>query len=381
MSNVDVVARFSMIGAPLVCPIGGPSTPRMARDVPGADCLGGFSDDAGAVVLATGGGSSIADARTTHYFLVDETSGTQVASVTFGGSEGMSALLAEQPTGFIVVIFVPSGPAHLGALRVDGTGKIAAETPTMQGTPLVAEVPGGGILLAGDFNAENFELDVTPLRREACLFNADLTIRWCSDLRPSGPVVGAGFADGGRALVLTRGGAGELVGQWFDSDGIVLTPSFVVLPDVAAANDVTFDTAPLIGGCLAIRRVQPSRDDPSGRIFSTSQWIGSISSGAMSVADAPDWLKARPDTNMKIAFSGQAYAMLPLGRPAAPCSQAIEIVSKDGTSLGACSLRSDPGTCRTEDIHVARDGTPIQLLPRGTVSGGCGYRFWPRALR
>jgi len=53
----------------------------------------------------------------------------------------------------------------------------------------------------------------------------------------------------------------------------------------------------------------------------------------------------------------------------------------DGTQCGSFSVGLESGQCRTEDVTLALDGTPIQLRPRESVAGSCAYRWWPSALR
>ena len=61
--------------------------------------------------------------------------------------------------------------------------------------------------------------------------------------------------------------------------------------------------------------------------------------------------------------------------------QMIDILAPDGTQCGSLNLGLESGQCRTEDVTLALDGTPIQLRPRDTVAGSCAYRWWPSALQ
>ena len=94
------------------------------------------------------------------------------------------------------------------------------------------------------------------------------------------------------------------------------------------------------------------------------------------------WRHDRRDTNLAIARSGKAYAMLPMGAPNADCAQKIEVLAPDGTSCGSFDATLASGNCRTEDLALTLGGTPIQPMPRELSSqDSCSYRWWKDALR
>src|SRR5205823_9096123 len=135
-----------------------------------------------------------------------------------------------------------------------------------------------------------------------------------------------------------------------------------------SGTNTWFETASLIEGGVAVRRVD-QQNDANGRPYTTSQWLVTGALGATHASPAPQWLASRPNTNMAIVRSGRAYAMLPLGAPAAVCGQMIDIVAPDGTLCGSFAVGLESGQCRTEDVTLAFDGTPIQLRPRDAVPG------------
>jgi hypothetical protein len=93
-------------------------------------------------------------------------------------------------------------------------------------------------------------------------------------------------------------------------------------------------------------------------------------------------MKDRPNTQLAIAASNKAYAVLPLGAPNADCGQKIEVLAADGTSCGSFDIGIAAGKCRTENVSLSMDGTPIQLMPREfSQSNTCSYRWWMHALR
>ena len=93
-------------------------------------------------------------------------------------------------------------------------------------------------------------------------------------------------------------------------------------------------------------------------------------------------MKDRPNTILALARSGRAYAVLPMGAPNADCRQKVGIVAPDGTSCGSFDISIAAGTCRTEDVGLSLDGTPIQLMPKELAQPNtCAYRWWQHALR
>jgi len=71
-----------------------------------------------------------------------------------------------------------------------------------------------------------------------------------------------------------------------------------------------------------------------------------------------------------------------MGAPNADCAQKVEIVAPDGTGCGSFDISIAAGKCRTEDVGLSLDGTPIQLMPRElSQANTCSYRWWQHALR
>ena len=132
---------------------------------------------------------------------------------------------------------------------------------------------------------------------------------------------------------------------------------------------------------VAVRRVDLQKDS-QGMDYAASLWLVTASSGTATVQDAPQWLASRPNNNLAIVRGGRAYATLPLGAPGASCVQVVEVLAADGTWCGSISTGDAPGQCRTEDIGLALDGTPVQLVSKDlSIASSCSYRWWPQALR
>lgn len=348
-------------------------------------CWPGMGDGLGTLGVLTIGespGDAPCACRPVRTFsFVDATTGAQKTFAGFLGSPGTHEAIVPQPDGFIVVSYVPSGPAYLSATRYDHDGRAIAQSNPMLGAPAVKESPLGGILYAGDFNAQDQDFQ-KPARHQACFLNSDLTVRWCRNLAGKGTVVGVGTDAAGNSIVITDGGSGNISAEWHMAvDGALPSRgAFLVLTGFVPGPDTWFETAPLIGGGVALRRVD-QQDDQSGRPYTTSQWLATVPFGPPAANVAPHWLTSRPNTNMAIVRSNRAYAMLPLGGPSAVCGQTIDLIAADGTECGSLPVGVESGTCRTEDVTLALDGTPIQLRPREADPGSCSYRWWPSALR
>src|SRR5207237_7481019 len=134
-------------------------------------------------------------------------------------------------------------------------------------------------------------------------------------LAAKGAVFGLGLDQQNRALVITDGGNGAAItAQWFDAQGTALTGEFVLIASFTAGQNTWFETAALIGGGIAVRRVD-QQNDADGRAYQTSQWLVTVAPGAASAQAAPQWLASRSNTRMQLARGGKAYAFLPLGAP------------------------------------------------------------------
>jgi len=59
-----------------------------------------------------------------------------------------------------------------------------------------------------------------------------------------------------------------------------------------------------------------------------------------------------------------------------------EVMAPNGAACGSFDATIASGTCRTEDLGLTLDGTPVQLLPKNLSSPNtCSYRWWAHALR
>src|SRR5438034_4964425 len=55
------------------------------------------------------------------------------------------------------------------------------------------------------------------------------------------------------------GGGASISAQWFDANGTALTGEFVIIREFQAGPNTWFETAPLIGGGLVVRRSEERR--------------------------------------------------------------------------------------------------------------------------
>ncbi len=333
-------------------------------------CAVGMGDDSGTIGLQTMGSPH---GVTLHF--VDEQTGAE-RGVT-SNYDAMDGSFTQQPNGFTAAIKSPTVDSwSVHYWNKDGI-YVAASNETMNGGPVSFKpIPGGGIFLAGLRAITG--LPPAPTQ-SVNRFDMNATRRWSGAMQSLGNVVGSGVDVNGAILVFTVGGPGTILGQWMDDRGVE-TGSFVVVDHFTAGPDTWFETGPLIGGGVAVRRVD-EQNDADGRPYRTSEWLKMVPANQAVPNDPPAWLVQRPNTNLAIARSGTAYAVLPMGEPGADCMQRIEILAPDGTSCGSFDAAIAAGQCRTEDMGLGLDDTPIQLMPAAQApAGSCSWRWWPRAI-
>jgi len=305
--------------------------------------------------------------------VVDGDRATQKSVTTnWDGSDGS---FTPQPNGFTGALKAPNANIW-SAQYVNREGSFVHSGDAQEGTLAFAPAPHGGIVLAGNFNREGL-----PARQQVFKFGQDAFFSWGHDLASRGPVFGLAVDAQDRVLVITGGTtAGTITGQWFDANGTALTGEFTLITGFQAGPNTWFEGAALVGGGLAVRRMD-QQNDASGRPFRTAQWLITVGAGAASAQAAPQWMKDRPSTQLALTRSGRAFAVLPMGAPDADCDQKVEIVAPDGTSCGSFDIGIAAGKCRTEDVGLGLDGSPIQLMPRNlSQANTCSYRWWQHAL-
>jgi hypothetical protein len=247
---------------------------------------------------------------------------------------------------------------------------------TITGKIVSAGTPFGTVAVAGTLKRPGL-----PRRPQLWMLGWNATDLHCGhDLASAGTVFGLGGDASGRVLVVTDGGSGNIDAQWFDENCTAMTGAFRLITGFQAGANTWFETAPLIDGGVAVRRVD-QQNEVDGRPFRAAQWLLMVAAGGATPQTAPKWLSDRPNTNMALARSGHAYAMLPMGAPGADCAQKIEVMAPDGTACGSFDATIASGTCRTEDLALTLEGTPVQLLPNNLSSPNtCSYRWWAHAL-
>jgi hypothetical protein len=322
--------------------------------------------------LSTLGLQTLGSPRGVTLSFVDAANG-RVKNTTGGNYQNWAqGGFTQQPDGFTGVFRSQLTPVVTSIHYWNHDGIYIQAGQAMQGTPAFTGMPMGGVLVAGDFNSKH----------QAAMFGRGGTdLAWGHDLAAKGAVFGLGGDAQNLAIVITDGGPGTISAQWFDTRGTPLTGEFVILTNFQAGANTWFETAPLAGGGVAVRRVD-QQNDSSGRPYQTAQWLVLVGSGQASAQAAPPWLASRNNTQLSITRSGRGYALLPMGGPDADCAQKIEVLAADGASCGSFDASAGAGRCRTENIGLGRDDTPIQLLPSTmTQPNTCAWRWWPGALR
>lgn len=322
-----------------------------------------------------------------------EQSGSDHPSFTLlspaGATQGSLSLwhgsLWPQPAGFIA----DSGSSTEQTVAVtafDEHGHALSGTP-VQGAGIYTPDLLGGLLLTGQFALGN-EPPQPASGLALFMFNTDASVRYGPiPLGASASLFGAGIDLFDRALVIFDGsglfGAGAVGAAWFDTSGAPLTGPFRLLSGFVAGTSTWFETSPLLGGGIAVRRMDSGPGD-----VRTSQWLVTVPSGLAQPGPAPAWLTARPDTNLSIVRGGLAYATTPWSANESPCAQRVEVLSPAGNSCGALEYAVDDGSCTTRELRLGLDGTVLQMLPAdrettpaGTDLRSCTLRFWPAALR
>jgi hypothetical protein len=381
--DVSVFATFSVKPPPAICIGLMPAALPAALNASISDatsCAEGLVDAGGTLGLVASG------SRTRQTAFYDSTSGALLNADVNVEQESVSADYASQPDGFLEVLHTQDsddGTASIYATRFDHQGQPSTQSLSLQGRMVLTGAPLGGALLSGDLDAFDAEKNQRFSRPQVCMISTALSLAWCSPRAAAGPVYGAGSDTLNRSLVITGGAAaGSITGQWFDAQGTALTGEFTLITDFTAGNNTWFEAQPLIGGGLAVRRVD-QQNDATGYPYRTAQWMVFVEAGSTEVFGVPGWLNDRPGTSLAIVPAGNAYAVLPMGKPSDSCIQTAELLAADGTSCQSLTLGTASGTCRTEDVGLGRDGTLVSLAPRALNASvtSCNWRWWPQALR
>jgi hypothetical protein len=388
--NHTLWANFEAAGPPLVSACAGiapPDAPPAVQFVQypgyesGFSCGNAAADSSGMLALVLNGWH--ADG-----ILFVNPSGTPVGE----SSASMDGIELQQPSGFAHL----SGRPYLGPEWAIQHGQMIADFDSSgsatghayfanySGQPLLAAAanPNGGVLLAGDLGSAppGAKLHAAVMYQGG---GGKGQVSWGpAGLASSGTVLGVGVDTRGKSLIITDGmrgfGDGAISAQWFDEHGTAITYEFLLLSDFVPGASTWFETSPLIGGGLVVSRM----DGPSH-----SQAVAIVDNPIAVVRAPPPWMRARRDAKLQIARGGTAYAVLPLGASAVPCTQRVELIAPDGTSCATADYPIAGGICDTRELRLGVDGTIIQQLPAAmeqtNVFGGntCTWRWWPAALR
>src|SRR5438876_1391121 len=262
------------------------------------------------------------------------------------------------------------------------------------GEPIVIPDPQGGVAVTGAIAAAGVPgLSRGPYPLQLMAGNEDGTIRFGPRrLALNSAVFGMGVDLNRRILLVQDGfsicGGGCIVGQWYGADGNPATGTFTMIEHLVPGPATWFEMAPLIGGGLAVRRMDAKA---SGNLRGfTSTWLMTVESGCATIRPPPDWMTSRPNTDLAVARNKRAYAVLPNGQDGERCTQRLELVSASGNACGSWDLTmAGSGSCDNWALRLGLDGTVLQRLPaqleryldsanRGRT---CTVRFWPAALK
>jgi hypothetical protein len=160
----------------------------------------------------------------------------------------------------------------------------------------------------------------------------------CADASPPAASPSAASATDlhGLTLAISDGSstcAGCVLGQWVDASGAAASGGFVLLTGFDPGPATWLDTAPLIGGGVAVRRVDHNPAAAGGEPNPAAggvhtRWLATLGHGSTTPKPAPDWLS--PDTSLAIVQGGKAYALFPLASPGTSCPTTADIFSPAG---------------------------------------------------
>jgi hypothetical protein len=311
-------------------------------------------------------------------------------SNTVLGSHGeWEGSLFPQPSGFMVWSYNSATQYTVNHVADDGTVPMAGDQLHFYGSEqVVANIPAGGVVVAGQFVNPSSAVN----RRHIAGFFANGLASYITDIVFDSAIFGLGADDAGRALVISDGSSscvGCVVGQWFEPGGSAGDP-FVLIRGFTAGPSTWFETAPLIGGGLAVRRRDYDAASAGQTGVTTSQWLVTVGSGSTTPAAAPSWMAA--DTNLGIVLGARAYALLPSGAHSGGCEVSVPVFAPTGTQCGTFSQQvatAAGGDCGPNyDVVLGEDGTVLYRMPPATeTSIAAGHdttytlKFWPAALR
>jgi hypothetical protein len=162
-------------------------------------------------------------------------------------------------------------------------------------------------------------------------------------------------------------------GQWIDHGGVA-GPLFRALgPQPTYAHHMGFDLTQRVG---------------SGLFLNAGDWVAQVDSLATTLAPAPRWLQARPDTALHMVHGGTGYAVLPpITGSRSNCARTIEVVAPSGTSCGFATFNGVSPACSYVRTTVGYDGTVIlvfdEAIDQCSSSGSCTctWQWWPGFFR
>ena len=272
---------------------------------------------------------------------------------------GVATELTAQLTGFEGMNVYPQGGHGFDIVVYAADGTTTASAPGGANSPILADDPTGGMMIATDVPAVD-------------AYDAAGKRRWHTQI--ARPAVALGVDRTGNTLALFK--ASTLHAQWIDPSGHA-GAEFDLGDALAPPPSDSFEVYPRIGSGLFVLRLAGGH----------TTWLHQLDSLATVARPAPDYLQSRPDTRLHMAHGGKAYAMLPIPVQG-DCTQRIEVLAPSGKSCGSAEFVLAAGSCTTSFIDVGYDGTVVQQLPASMEDHSCPgnqcsctWRWWPGFFR
>ena len=282
---------------------------------------------------------------------------------------GVETILVEELSGFEL----RNWDFQQGELvTIDETGSVVATTGKINEYPrLVANDPLGGIVVL-------FVPSGKTSPNTIAAYDDHLNLRWRTQLSTTVEVQALGTDRQGNSLVLFNSGGG-LGGIWIDHSGAAGAEFRAADGISASGNPDKLLLSPRVESGLFLAVVCDATASCS--INYRANWVRQFESmGAGSAA--PDWLMARPNTRLHMARNGRAYAVIHSPRSDGACHADIEVIATTGKVCGTAAFPGEQsaGFC-VAGLMVGYDGTVIERLANtffndGTSNYNCNYRWW-----
>jgi len=331
-------------------PAPGPPVARHTIQAFRVDCSAGLTDGGG--TLASGTINVLQPENGRLEFLGP--SGAVLSS--YGTTNGF---VTGQLSGFEGQVW--SGPDTWMLTGWDSSGRPRASTGARQQLQYITEDPRGGMVVYG-----------IPQGIES--YDERLNLRWRVKVPASAAPAAFAVDRAGWTLALFDGDPSRapksMIGMWIDPAGKAGRVFQVLGPQ---------SDFPHNGGFSLAQRVV------SGLFLGQGGWLGQLDSGSTTLAPAPDWLRARPNTTLHMVHGGTGYAVMQTAINA--CSHTVEVLAPSGVRCGTATFTADASSCAFNRATVGYDGTAVLTFNEANdqcASAGrctCSWQWWPGFFR